>query len=133
MVEIKLKVEPSSKWDVWRGWVRINKSVRTDDIERKGICSIKNKDTDKTIFREIRGSDVTDEIIKMDSESRLELCATENKNYNFEIKQLKYWHPSYWRFYLNHPERGIRLSMILGIISFFLGTISLFLGIISLL
>lgn len=131
MIEISLKVKKSSKWDVWRGWVRINKDVRTSDIERKGICSIKIKDKDKKIFREIRGRDERVPIIKMDYESRLELGVIEDETYNFEIKQLKLWEPNYYLFYLYHPERGIRLSMKLGLISLVLGMISLFLGIVS--
>lgn len=124
MVEMSLQVKRSSKPDVWKGWVRINKYVRTDDIKRKGICSIKVKNRDKKIFREIRGRDEKEPIIKMDYESRLELDVKENETYNFEIKQLKWWDPSYYRFYLEHPERGIRLSMMLGILSLVLGLLS---------
>ncbi len=129
MVEISLKVKHASKWYGLRGWGRIKKYFITDDIERKGICSIKIKDNDKKIFREIRGRDEKDPIIKMDYESRLELGVNENETYNFEIKQLKCWDPSYYRFYLNHPERGIRLSMMLGLISLVLGIVSVFVSV----
>ncbi len=124
-IEKKLMVKPSLPMDVLKGWVRINKDVRTNNIERNAICSIKVKDNNKKIFREIRGIDNKDEIIKMDLESRLNLDVKENKEYTFEIKKLKWWCDlSYYRFYLGHPERGIKLSMTLGIISLVLGIVS---------
>ncbi|MCX9011050.1 MAG: hypothetical protein OIN66_08005 [Candidatus Methanoperedens sp.] len=95
---------------------------------------IKVKGTDKSLIREIRGIDNKRGLIQLDFESREELGVTEGNKYMFEIKKINdYDIINLIRFYLNHPERGIRLSILLGIISFALGIISLILGILSIL
>jgi hypothetical protein len=121
----ELKVNPSLQMDVLKGWIRINKKVRTDEINRNDICSIKVKD--KEIFREIRGMDDEKNVIMMDLDSRLLLDVKENECYLFEIKTLKWWRNpiSYIKFYTNHPESGIKRSMYLGIISLILGLVSI--------
>jgi hypothetical protein len=122
----ELKVKPSLKEDVLKGWIRINKEVR-EEIKRNDICSIKVKDKDNEIFREIRGMDDEKNVIMMDLDSRLLLEVKENDSPLFEIKTLKWWRNpiSYIKFYTNHPESGIKLSMYLGIISLLLGLVSI--------
>lgn len=131
-IEKNLEVRPSLKMDILKGWVRINKSDRTNEIKRKDICFIKVKETGKGLIREIRGIDNKRGLIQLDFESRNELGVSEGKKYTFEIKKIEnYDIINIIKFYQKHPERGIRLSIMLGIISLIMGFISLTLGIIS--
>lgn len=84
---------------------------------------IKVKETGKSLIREIRGIDNKRGLIQLDFESREELGVKEGNKYTFEIENINYNIINLIRFYLKHPERGIRLSIILGIISFALGIV----------
>lgn len=131
-IEKTLEVRPSLKIDILKGWVRINKSDRTDEIKRKDICLIKVKETGKSLIREIRGIDNKKGLIQLDFESRNELGIKEGNKYNFEIKKIKnYDFINTIKFYWKHPERGIRLSIMLGVISLILGIIAAIVGIIA--
>lgn len=120
-----LKVERLSKYEVNRGWVRINIKSR-EYIKRGSLCKIEYDN--RAIYRIVLGHD-TPGTLFIDRYARDELnCQLSDNPEYFEIKSVICPIEQLY-FYWNHPDFPLRFSTRL---AFILGITSIALGIISL-
>lgn len=118
----KLRVKKVEKWDLWKGWVRINKGDRKN-INRKDICKIEVESTGEGVYRQIIGTNKGTGIIQMDFDTRAELNVSLEKEYSFLIEKSSWW--NLFGFYYNHPDLAIKIAFRMGIFSIIIAIVAL--------
>lgn len=117
-----LEVRKAQSRDLYRGWVRINKSDR-GGLSRHRVCRIST--ANGVTRRAVLGIDPDEGIIVTDLDTRNELGVTDNRRYEFVIQPLSWWQPFEWHLYLwRHPDTGVRTGYRFGVIGFFLGSVA---------
>lgn len=122
-IEKDFIVKKAEKWDLWRGWIRLNEKDRRNDgrevIPRKSICQIEAND--KRIYRAVLGNDRSAGTISMDYDTRNALKVELNRGYHFKITRV-YWYKNLvkWsRFCWKHPDPNMSIGFRIGFFAIF--------------
>ena len=127
--ELDLTIKQINISEVNRGWIRLNKSVRGDEIKREIIYKIEIKD--KSVYRMVLGENTTDENLLIDTYTRDKLSIFLEHQYKVKFSKANLIERII--FYWNHPDytfkAGYRLAWVLGGLSIILGGLSIILSV----